>query len=81
VEIACAYVAATIVCALILASAQYTRDSTLWPSQILMLALVYAFACVPMIATSLAIGSIAALIGLVLLTALFTGTAVGGFLL
>ena len=79
-EIALAYLVATLCCALVLASAQYIRDLTLWPSQIFMLALVYSFACAPMIATSLALRPMKVLTGLALLTALLTGMAVGGLL-
>jgi hypothetical protein len=70
-DIALAYLLTTLICALPLAVAGlYPAISPIRPSQVLMLALVYAFACAPMIVGSLALPPLRALAGLALLTIL-----------
>jgi hypothetical protein len=73
--IALAYLLSVFICLLPLGFAYEFRlsgEEPFWPSKALMFALIFTFACAPMIATSLALPLLRALAGLVLLTALLT---------
>ena len=80
-EIALAYLFTTLICALplALASLYLIGISPIRPTQVIINIAVYAFACAPMIATTLALPPLRAAAGLALLTALLTILPVGSF--
>ena len=80
--IALAYLLTTLICALPLAwtSVYLSGTSPIHTSQVLMLALVYTFACAPMIAASLSLSALRALAGLALLAILLNGLQLASFM-